>query len=355
MRRFLLVLAARLLGLNGWMIAAPALLFLYYLIAWIAVGRDPKPGPLVTRYEPPLRMSAAAMRYVITTGTDGRSLAAVIAQLAVKGCLRAEPQDGKYKLSRLMSDRATEAQLAPEERRLLAVLFEDGPVMLFTPALEERNSAQQGRYVANIHQELRKRLDGKYFTRNAGVIALGVLATFPAGFTLALLAHGRDPAAALFLTMWILFVGLILGLIVEVGFLPAVRNALRVRRGWIKVLPGTAAIAVFAGVIALMFQKLWDGVSPAFSLAILALLAVNLGCAPWMRRRTREGRQLLDEIAGFRLFLEKVEQDRIDKLNPADEMLQPGEEFLAYAIALEVREAWGDHLSQTFFAATAMR
>ena len=28
---------------------------------------------------------------------------------------------------------------------------------------------------------------------------------------------------------------------------------------------------------------------------------------------------------------------------------------MPYAIALEVREAWGDHLAQTFFATTVMR
>jgi hypothetical protein len=29
--------------------------------------------------------------------------------------------------------------------------------------------------------------------------------------------------------------------------------------------------------------------------------------------------------------------------------------YLPYAIALEIKEAWGDHLAQTFLATTAMR
>jgi Predicted membrane protein (DUF2207) len=88
---------------------------------------------------------------------------------------------------------------------------------------------------------------------------------------------------------------------------------------------------------------------------IVALLAVNLGWAPFLKRTTREGRRILNEIAGFRLFLEKVEQDRLDKLNPADEILQTREKYLAYAIALELKEAWGDHLTQVFFATTTTR
>jgi hypothetical protein len=88
---------------------------------------------------------------------------------------------------------------------------------------------------------------------------------------------------------------------------------------------------------------------------LAALLLVNLIWGPQLKRRTLKGRQILDEIAGFRLFLEKVEKDRLDKLNSPEEAPELLDEHLPYAIALEVREAWGDHLAQTFFATTAMR
>lgn len=163
---------------NQWLIAAPCLLFLYYLIAWLRIGPGPKPGTVVTQYEAPEGLSAAAARYVVTTGSDRRSFAAVITELAACGCLRVEPQNEKYKLSRMMSDRATEAKLAPEEKRILAMLFEDGPTIELKPALDQRNTAQNSRYVAAIQQELSKRLEGLYFTKHPGIIALGVLATF---------------------------------------------------------------------------------------------------------------------------------------------------------------------------------
>ena len=94
---------------DGWVLAAPGLLFLYYLIAWFWIGPEPKPGAFVARYEPPDGLSPAAARFIASGTTDGRSFAAVIAQLAVRGCLRVESGNGKYKLSRLMSDRATES------------------------------------------------------------------------------------------------------------------------------------------------------------------------------------------------------------------------------------------------------
>ena len=343
------------LGPNAWMLAAPVLLCLYYFIAWLAVGRDPKPGPIVTQYEPPQGLSAAALRWIVTTGSDGRSLAAAIAALACRGCLRAEPENGKYKLSRMMSDRATEAKLAAEEKRLLKVLFEDGPEIELTPSLEERNTAQLGRYVFHIQEELRKQLDGKYFARNIGVIAIGVLATFALALILAAMAHGRDAGIAPFFTMWLLFTGLTIGMMIEISLVSAWRTATRVRTGWIKMVPSTLAMGVFVAVIAYMVHKLALDVSTAFALMLAGFLLVNLIWAPLLKRRTAEGQKVLDEIAGFRMFLEKVDQDRLDKLNPADEMLQAQEQYLPYAIALEVREAWGDHLAQTFFATTTMR
>src|SRR5258706_10160950 len=87
----------------------------------------------------------------------------------------------------------------------------------------------------------------------------------------------------------------------------------------------------------------------------LRFTLTNLAWGPQLKRRTLQGRQILDQIAGFRLFLEKVEQDRLDKLNSAGEPPQMLDEQLPYAIALEVQEAWGDHLAQTFLATTVMR
>ena len=343
------------LGSDHWLVAAPCLLFLYYLIAWLRIGPGPKPGTVVTQYEPPEGLSAAAVRYVVTTGSDGRSFAAVIAELAARGCLRVEPQNEKYKLSRMMSDRATEAKLAPEERRILFMLFEDGPSIELTPALDQRNTAQNSRYVATIQRELTKRLDGLYFTKHAGIIALGVLATFVCALLFAARATGRDTSATPFLAIWALGAGLMIGLLLEMAFWPACKTALRSGGGWIKLLPGAAAVGAFVWVIVYMLQKLAEDVSLAFALMLAGLLLVNLAWGPRLKRRTVAGQQLLDDIAGFRLFLQKVEQDRLDKLNSAGEPPELLDDHLSYAIALEIREAWGDHLAQTFMATAVMR
>jgi len=344
-----------LFGGDKRLLTAPGLLFLFYLVAWLRIGPEPKLGTVVTRYEPPDGLSAAALRYAVTTGSDGRTFAAVIAALAVRECLRVDPEGGKYKLSRLMSDRAAEAKLAPEEKRVLRMLFEDGAVIELTPAMDERNNAQNTRYVAAIQQELSKRLKGLYFTDHVEVIALGVLATFVAALWLAFTAQGRDASGATFFTTWILLAGLITGFVFEIGFLPACKMATLSGTGWIRLLPGTAALAAFTSAIVYMLFELAKGLSPTFSIMIIALLLINLIWGPQLKRRTPQGRRMLDQIAGFQLFLEKVEKDRLERLNSAGEAPEMLDEHLPYAIALEVREAWGDHLAQTFLIAGVMR
>jgi hypothetical protein len=350
---FLLAPHARSHNATGtvWLLAAPGALFLYYFFAWLSIGGEPEPGPLVARYEPPEGLSAAAVRFTVTTGSDGRSFAAVIAALAVRGCVRVEPRNGTYKLSRLMSGRAEEAKLFSEERRVLSMLFEDGPEIELTPAMDERNNAQNGRFVWAIQQELRQQLGGKYFARHTGWILPGVLATFVVALVLAATVPARGTVGVLFFTVWILFCGLSLGWMIEVSLASSLINATRAQGGW-RLLPGLAAISVFLTVIGYMLKQMATGVSPWFALMTVGFLLVNLGWWPWLKSTTAEGRRVLDHIAGFKLFLQKVEQDRLDRLNPADAMPEALEQYLAYAIALEVKEAWGDHLAQTFLIAT---
>ena len=339
---------------EGGVLIAPALLFLYYLIAWMWIGPEYKTGVFVARYEPPEGISPAAARYIASGTTDGRSFAAVIAQLAFHGCIRVDSQNGKYKLSRLMSDRATEAALAPEEKFILALLFEDGPEIVLSGAMDERNAAQNGRYVSHIHNELVNQLSKKYFTRHTGIIALGVLATFVSALALAITARGRDTSTAVFTTLWVLFIGLSLGMMFELSFASAWKTAVRGGTAWIKLLPSAAAVSIFGCAIAFLLKNLASGVSLSFSLMLVAFLLINLGWGPRLKRKTPLGREVSDQIAGFRQFLEKVDQDQLNRLNPSASSPQDLDRFLPYAIALEVKETWRDRLSQTFLASTVI-
>lgn len=344
---------------DSWLLIAPALLLLYYVIVWLALGRSPQRGTVAIQYQPPQGLSPAAVRYIRTTGCDGRSLAATIAQLAARGCIGIEPQGAKYKVTRLdgPDPKTLQPPLAPEEFSVFEDLFEDGP----TVVLDSKNGNPLNRYLMRINIELQKRLNNLYFTRNARWLVLGTFASFLTAIGMALTAHGRsgDRMTLLFLTWWFFFCFYFLGLIVVMTLLPAIVRAMRGLGGAREVAIGSAVVAAFGGGGVAVLWQLKSGASLAYALSLLALVFINIAAFPALRRLTPLGRQAGEAIEGFRMFLDKVEQDRMRRVSPSEEIADPhgaaSFEFLPYAIALEVREPWGDHLAEACVVTTTTR
>jgi len=326
---------------------------------WLALGREPQRGAIAIQYQPPQGLSPAAMRYIRTTGCDGRTLAATIAQLAARGCIGIEPQDGKYKLTRLSAPdgkndpKDLQPPLAAEEADLLGTLFEDGATLV----LDSQNGNQLNRYLLHISERVQKPLNNLYFTRNARWLAAGTFASFLTAMGMGLTVHGRnnDRMTLLFLTWWFFFCFFFLGLIAVMALLPALGRMMRGLGGAKEVAIGSAMFAAFGGGGAAVLWQLKSGASLAYALSLAALVAINIAAFPALRRLTPRGRQALEQIEGFHLFLEKVEQDRMQRLTAADPHAAAASEFLPYAIALEVREAWGDHLAEACYATTTTR
>jgi hypothetical protein len=295
------------------------------------------------------------MRYIRTTGCDGRTLAATVAQLAARGCIGIEPQSGTYKVARLsgVDPKNLQPPLAAEELSVLGALFDDGPTVVLDP----KNGGPLNRYLMRINVEVQKRMNNVYFTRNARWLALGTFASFLTAMGMALTVHGRngDRFTLLFLTWWFFFCFFFLGLIAVMTLLPALGRMMRGLGGAKEVLIGTAVVGAFAaGGVAVLWQ-LKAGASLAYALSLAALVAINLAAFPALRRLTPSGRQAQEQIEGFRLFLERVEQDRMRRVDAADAQAAASSEFVPYAIALEVREAWGDHLAEACVVVTTTR
>ncbi|MEC8941613.1 MAG: hypothetical protein VYC95_02710, partial [Verrucomicrobiota bacterium] len=91
--------------------------FVYYLVAWIKVGKDPAKGIIIPLYGPPEGLSAAAVRYIDQMGHDKKCFSAGVVGLAAKGQATIE-KDGKVYV--LHPKTRTPAQ----ERELLELLNE---------------------------------------------------------------------------------------------------------------------------------------------------------------------------------------------------------------------------------------
>src|SRR5690606_34714269 len=87
-----------LLGDNANLLAAflgLGALFAYYVPVWRRHGRDPEPGLVIPRYEPPEGFSPASLRYIERMGYDDEAMTAAIINLAVKGRLRID-KNGRH-------------------------------------------------------------------------------------------------------------------------------------------------------------------------------------------------------------------------------------------------------------------
>ena len=74
-----------------------------------------------------------------------------------------------------------------------------------------------------------------------------------------------------------------------------------------------------------------------------------------MRAPTVTGQSVITQLAGFREFLRRVEQDQLERLNTPEQKAELMNRFLPYAIALNVREGWGDQIAAAFSDAIVER
>jgi len=67
-----------------------------------------------------------------------------------------------------------------------------------------------------------------------------------------------------------------------------------------------------------------------------------------MRAPTPAGRRIMDEIEGFKIYLDTAEQDRLDRMKSPELTPELFEAFLPYAFALGVENHWCDRFSREF-------
>src|SRR5262249_22551313 len=79
-------------------------------------------------------------------------------------------------------------------------------------------------------------------------------------------------------------------------------------------------------------------------------LAMVLVFARLLKAPSRAGRQLLDKLEGFKLYLGFAEKERMAILHPPDMTPEIYERYLPYALALDVVNKWSEQFAQTLAA-----
>lgn len=312
------------------------LAFGYYLVAWWRVGRDPPRGTIIPLFHPPEGFSPAAVRYVTRMGFDQKAFAASVVGMAVKGWLTIEDERGSYSLTR--ADGRTEP-LTPDEKAAFDRLFGAGG----TIALKNVNHRRIKEAIAALKSQLALGFEKIYFLRNARWLVPGLLIT---GLTvLGAVAFAPDLVAALFMAVWLT------GWTVGCYFLTSQVIGLWHNRAW--------AGAVFSSIFAVPFLAgeafglFMFGTAVSLPAGVLLVLLAFMGAVfhRLLRAPTLQGRRIMDQIEGFRLYLTVAEQDRLEALHPPELTPELFERYLPYALALDVENAWSAKFAATLEAA----
>ncbi|HVO63352.1 MAG TPA: hypothetical protein VMT53_20665 [Terriglobales bacterium] len=323
-------------------LAAPLLLLAYYVIVCFALGTDSAPKVVVPQYAPPGGLSPAYLRFIWRGVADARTVAAVFAALSSRRLISLQKNRDKYTVRRLYAQTTPLPNVPSEEHTALDFLFSNFyEETTFDPSTQSQGCASV------ILGKLTRTVGTRYVQNHSGYIVIGVLGSYLAA-TAMLFSQGAPNR------FWdsLIAAGLIVAFAV---FAPLMAKAVQplirdIRQGtwtFMRIFLALLLISFFAMWFVLVGARLhpdysWNAINAIFAMALL-----NAVAQPFLRRDTEEGKNLKQEIEGFRAFLVAVEQDQLDRMNkPAQEIDYAAN--LAYAVALEVKEAWGDYLSNAF-------
>ena len=263
-------------------LAIPVVVFFVMLSLWRSRGRDPRPGPIVTLYEPPSQMTPAELGTLIDGRPDMRDITATIVDLAVRGYLHIDEirterffgltSSTDYTFT-LKMDRRAWSTLKDHERNLLEAMFGD---------------AGDSVRLSDLKNKFYRKLPGLRNDLYGGLVNGGLYIARPD----------------------------------------------RVRTAYF------VAAAVLGGGMAYLGGAIMDslGMQPLTAVAAgIASAAIVALFGWWMPSRTPRGTRELEKVLGFREFLARVEGDRLERIVKTPEMF---EKYLPYAMALGVEETW---------------
>ena len=253
-------------------LAGLAAMFGYYIPAWKNYGKDPEPGVIFTRYEPPKGFSPASLHYIENMNYRDESMTAAVVSLAVKGYLRIDVDDDEHTLVR--TDPGEDPPpLATGESELCDALFLEGDSVTLVNDNHERIASAKEAHERSLKFDYHKR----YFVTN-GALNLPPL--------------------------------------------------------------------IIAAVSAVVALRIKPGLTVVATIALMAIVFVVFAII--MKRPTVAGRRLLDEVEGFREYLEIAEKDEMNLRNPPDKTPALFERYLPFALALGVEQQWADRFTRIF-------
>jgi uncharacterized membrane protein YgcG len=217
-------------------LAGFALLLFYSGRRWDRVGRDPRAGVVIARYEPPEDRSPAELRYLNRRRYDARCFTSDLLTSAVHGDVRIERErrflfGDRWRLQRVAEGDA--ATSLPTVRALIARVFLNDDSV----ELEKKNASRLAHARQTHAKALHTRLHGSHFQRNVPSIVVAAAIAGVSGFLGFAVSDGGGVPA-------IVFVCVLMGLVV-LAFVYLVEAPTPVGR---KLMDETAGLKLYLSV-----------------------------------------------------------------------------------------------------------
>ena len=325
-------------------------LCLYYLLAWVAVGRDPDKGVIMPLYEPPQELSPAGMRYLMRMGFDNKTFAAAILDMATRGFLTIKMQAGSYTLYTTGKDNRV---LTEDEKQIAARLF-DGRKEIW---LHNENHVTIAAAIKALKKWLAIAEQKIYFVTNSRYMIAPIIFSIALVIVYLLTIGVPQVAGGIFICFWLTFWSIGVSALLYTVY-----------KAWGSVGSGSASpVSQFTGVgyaifitcfsipfllgEVMGFVMLTKFGSPALVVFLLAACVLHAVFFHLLKAPTFAGRRLMDKVEGFKMFIGAVDGDRINRIPSPEQSTAVFEKFLPYAMALDVEKHWAEKFSTVLGAA----
>ncbi|MEM9682692.1 MAG: DUF2207 domain-containing protein, partial [Pseudomonadota bacterium] len=278
-------------------VTGAALVFAYYTLVWWLVGRDPRRGVMIPRWDAPDDLSPALTHYIWNHGVKGDgfpAISAAVLNLAVHGAVTLHGIGGTITLRR--TEKPVERAAQPVgERAVLAAFSGYGASLTI--------SEEQGKKVASLGSAFRRAMEaehrGVFYKANLGWVFLGLALSALA--VIATIGLGSPKASTFSVLIPMIFCSAITTIIIlnaakqaGIGLADKLRLVFVIFFLVVTILNlGTWALS---GVLSSLEEPVLIG-------ALATLVLINLFFFFLIGAPTQVGQKRRDEIAGLRHYL----------------------------------------------------
>jgi uncharacterized membrane protein YgcG len=327
-----------------------AVVLAYYVLIWLRIGRDPKSGTVVPRWDLPPGLSPALVNYIDNKGFSGRgwtALSASLLDLAVKGFVTLDDLGSRVRVHR--TDKPVEPKELPVgQATLMREIARSGKTL----SIEESNGERVQEVGKAFRDAVEREHRGKYYKHNVMAIVFGIFLSIVVLIFLLFLGD-VDADSVAFMIMPIFF-----GLFWSFFAVKSAQSLMR-RKTVLSRIMGTIGFAFFGliglgiaaqflvGVIGSMLHGQWPTLVGVGGIVMTNAVFFFLMGAP-----TPLGRKMMDHIEGLRTYLTVAEKDRMNMAGAPTMSPQHFETLLPYAVALQVEKPWSEAF-ETWLATAA--